>query len=165
MTNDEILALCVAMDKRLKEVMSEVKQDARDNLIRLNETTGADRKPIKVRGIKVGNVSMREGHEKVEMVPGMESEAIAYLESKGLTETVPKKGWEDSLSMSDGTVFDPETGEELPFMRTVRTPDSAQVTGCKPDDVVSAFGDYLRDEDIYGVLGGMRWRSRQLQRP
>lgn len=112
LTNDEKLALATVLEKRLKELLSDLKGGEKDELFRLHDEYGVDRRAIEVGGSKVGTTSLTYTKEKIDIKPGQELRALRYLDSCGLTETVPAKDWQSSFSIKDnGDIICLETGE------------------------------------------------------
>lgn len=155
LTKDERLALLVAMDKRIKPGLDEAKADARRELLDSFDTTHSDRRAILVGSEKVGEVGISYSTSKPVILAGMESQAIEALRALGLTEEVPKKGWEKAFALVNGNVVCAETGEPAEWaMWQPQTVKAASVRGCEPDSVLSAMAGRLEASDVYALLEG-----------
>lgn len=153
-TDDEALAFWVAVEKIARQNAEALKGDAKALLAEQCEDFGCDRKPIRVNGVKVGNVSMRT--TKARAVPRAgDPEALAILRSHGALEERPARGYERLFSLAlNGAIVDRATGEDVSahFYWQPETVSGATVTGCKPEDVARAFTGVLGDIDINGML-------------
>ncbi len=112
LTQDEKLALADILQEQLNALLKDLKGEAKDELFALNETYGVDRREIKVGGSKVGTVSLTYTKPSFEIKPGAEFRATKYLDSCGLTKTVPADDWRESFTLADnGDIICLETGE------------------------------------------------------
>ena len=153
LTSDERLALLVALDKQLKPKLDDAKQEAKYQLMENFETTGADRKAILVGGTKVGEVGMSYSTAKPVPKIGYESDFLDYLESLGLTERTPVKGWEKQFSRAGDSVIHTNSGEIADCMEWEPSRvKSAAVRGCKPDDVLNALQGKLAGTNPFALL-------------
>lgn len=153
LTSDERLALLVALDKQLKPQLDDAKQEAKYQLMESFETTGADRKAILVDGTKVGEVGMSYSTAKPVPKIGYESDFLDYLESLGLTERTPVKGWEKQFSRAGDSVIHTNSGEIADCMEWEPSRvKSAAVRGCKPDDVLNALQGKLAGTNPFALL-------------
>lgn len=135
---DEECALVLALDKELGPKVKAVKEQMRDELLFLEESSGVERIACKVGGTKVGEVGIRRTKPKVSIMPGMEREAIALLDSMGLCELKPVKGWEDSFEIVGRDVVS-RSGEVVDCLTFSEPATTAAVRGFKVDDVRDAF--------------------------
>lgn len=136
--------LLIAMDKKLAPHVKAAKSQLGRQLMGLEEY-GADSLGLTANGVKVGKVTRRESKPRVRMLEP-EDDALEYLASLGLTRTVivPVEGWEDEFAVDGATVIHRETGEDASkWLCVVRKPATTAVTGCKPEDVMRAFGGTL----------------------
>ena len=153
LTSDERLALLVALDKQLKPQLDDAKQEAKYQLMDSFEATGADRKAILVDGTKVGEVGMSYSTAKPAPKIGYESDFLDYLESLGLTERTPVKGWEKQFSRAGDSVINTNSGEIADCMEWEPSRvKSAAVRGCKPDDVLNALQGKLAGTNPFALL-------------
>lgn len=140
MFNDkyEELAYFTALKKVIDEHVSELKNEAKGYLMAVNEETGLDRMPITVGGEKVGQVAITYNSAQLYVI---NNEGYEYLHMCGLVKMKPAKGWEKRFSNVAGKVIDTLTGEDVSdkFGWLPRSPKTAAVTGCKPDEVAAAF--------------------------
>ena len=145
-TSDERLALLEAFNKRLKPALDEAKAEARQSLLESFERDHADRRAILVGTEKVGEVGISYSSASPYIFPDKSAEAIAYLSEIGLTETAPAKGWEKHFSYIGGEVVCNDTGEIVDWAGwNPKAAKGASVRGCKPEDVLEAFGNRLPD--------------------
>ena len=144
LTEDERLALLVAMGKRVNDALGDAKAVARTSLLEEFERTHADRRAVMVGAEKVGEVGISYASARPYVLPGMEREAMERLRDAGLVEEVPAKGWEARYEMVGGSVVDRETGELCPWLGwQPRSAKGASVRGCDPEDVQRALGQRL----------------------
>lgn len=154
-TKDEKLAVLVAMDKQIAPALKEAKESVRLELLDAFEETHADRRAIIAGEDKVGEIGISYSTPKPVIMAGREEEAIAALREMGLTEEVPVKGWEKSFTQAGGAVVNKETGERAEWAYWQgKTPKTATVRGCKPEDVVAAMGSRMAGVDVSGFLSG-----------
>lgn len=153
LTKDENLALLCALDKVIKPKLDDAKQDAKYQLMESFEAAGADRKAILVDGTKVGDVGMSYSTAKPVPKIGYESDFLDYLESLGLTERTPVKGWEKQFSRAGNSVIHTNSGEIADCMEWEPSRvKSAAVRGCKPDDVLNALQGKLVGTNPFALL-------------
>lgn len=153
MTQDERLALLVAMDKQLSPALREAKAEARDRLLEACAADGTDRRAIRVGGQKVGEVGVSYAKGAPVILGGAEEEAIAYLRQLGLTEERPAAGWEESFAQAGADVVCTATGEVVPWATwKPSAPKGASVRGCKPEQVVAALQGRVGDGGIAALL-------------
>lgn len=146
MNNDEKLALLEAFNKRLKPALDDAKAEARQALLEDYETTHSDRRAILVGDEKVGEVGISYSTAAPFIFDDRRQEALEYLSAIGLTETVPIRGWEKHFFLSGGEIVCADTGEVVDWAGwNPKAPKSASIRGCKPDDVLQAFGNKLPD--------------------
>lgn len=151
---DEECALVLALDKELGPKVKAVKEQMRDELLCLEESSGVERIACKVGGVKVGEVGVRRGKPKVSIMPGMERDAIALLDSMGLCELRPVKGWEERFQVVGHAVVD-EDGEVIDCLTFSEPATTAAVRGFKVDDVRDAFqASGIKIEDVQRKLIG-----------
>lgn len=154
-TEGERLALLVAIDKRLSPALKEAKDAARDDLMASYTEDGTDRKAVKVGDEKVGEVGISYSKPAPFIYGGCEKEALDFLHPLGLTEEVPKKGWEKEFELIGGDVVHKATGEVVAWAGwQPKAPKTASVRGCKPEDVMRAFGPRLGGMDAAALLDG-----------
>lgn len=151
LTEDERLALLVAVDKQLQPQLKEAKSLARGELMQLADECGADRRAIKVDGRKVGEVGVTYSKAKPFIVD-MQA-AIPYLRDMGLTEEKPKDGWEESFAKAGNDIICTETGEVVPFLAwEPERVKAATVRGCKPQEVLEAMAGKLEGTNPLALL-------------
>lgn len=143
LTSDERLALLNAMSKAIEPELNQAKGEARQQLLgQFAEDGKTDRQGIFIDGEKVGEVTIRYQGGKAAIVPGYETEALAYLYKRGLVE--PKKGWEKAFTRVGETVVDSSTGEIVTWAEwEPKTAGTAMVLGCKPTEVFPAIRNKL----------------------
>lgn len=145
-TKDEKLAFLEALQKRMKPVLDDAKAQARQELLESFETTHADRRAILVHGEKVGEVGVSYSSAAPYIHPERYGDAVAFLSEYGLTEATPVKGWEKQFELIGGNVVYKPTGEIVDWAGwSPKAPKTASVRGCKPEDVIKAFGNALPD--------------------
>lgn len=155
LTEDERLAVLVAMEKVIKPLVADAKGDARIRMMAAYDQCGADGIAIEVGGRKVGKVGITYTTERATITPGREADALSYLESIGLAEMTPRKDWERRFMGTDGGVIDRETGEVMDWASmSKKVPRGAAVYGCKPDDVIPAVRGLRGDAHILSLLEG-----------
>lgn len=148
---DSRLALLTALDKQIAPQLKEAKAEARQELLDLNRESGADRKAIMVNGAKVGEVGCSYSKAKPFIIDN--AKAIEYLRELGLTEEVPKSGWEEHFALVGDGIACSDTGEIVDFLAwepsRVKT---AAVRGCKPQDVLDALAPQLDGTNALALL-------------
>lgn len=144
LTNDEYLALVVAVDKTVAAKAKEAKGAACAAMVAQAMDGESDRRPILVGGAKVGEVGA--SYSKPGPVITDMGKAIEALREKGLTVEVPAKGWEEHFTAVAGLVADKDTAELVEWAAwepkrvkgaAVRIPDSQAV--------LDAFGTRIAD--------------------
>ena len=151
---DEECALVLALDKELGPKVKAVKEQMREELLLLEESSGVERIACKVGGVKVGEVGIRRGKPKVSIMPGMERDAIAMLDSMGLCELRPVKGWEERFQVVGHDVVDGD-GEVVDCLTFSEPATTAAVRGFKVDGVRDAFqASGIKIEDVQRKLIG-----------
>lgn len=154
-TEDERLALLSALDKRLAPALKDAKDEARQRLIEAYSEDGTDRKAILVGGEKVGEVGISYSTAAPFIYADRNDEALDFLESVGLADRTPKKGWERQFTLVGGHVVYKPTGEVCDWAGwSPKAAKSAAVRGCNPDDVIRAFGNRLQGVDAVTLLDG-----------
>lgn len=155
LTNDEQLALLVAMDKRLKPALDDAKSEARARLMDGFGKTGDDRHAIRVGTEKVGEVGISYSKAEPVIMADKQEEALDYLRSIGLTTESPSTGWQRHFALVGDKVVCTDTGEAVDFL--LWQPSAAKnavVRGCKPEDVLGAFQGRLPSEQIMALIEG-----------
>ena len=160
LTNDEQLALLVAIDKKLNNrkdgLLTEAKATAKAELMDANESIGADRKAIMVNGEKVGEVGLSYATAKPVILADRMADALAYLADIDLVETTPAKGWESHFKVVDENVICLDTGEFVDWV--IWEPSRvkcATVRGCEPQKVLDALSAKLGSRaEVAGLLMG-----------
>nr|DAV56313.1 MAG TPA: hypothetical protein [Caudoviricetes sp.] len=154
LNNDEKLALLEAMSKKIKPELESLKGEAKLGLMDAFAESGVDRRAILVDGQKVGEIGITYSTAKPYIKPGHEAEALEYLTSLGLTETVPVKGWEKHFTHAGDAVLHAESGEIADCLEwEPSVAKTAAVRGCKPDEVLEAIQPKLRGESPAALLG------------
>lgn len=144
LTKDERLALLCAMDKKITPALKDAKAEARQAILEDCARTGNDRHAIRVGGEKVGEVGVSYNKPAPFIYVERMAEALEYLRELGLTEEMPKKGWESHFAKAGDRVICTDTGEFCDFLGWQgKTPKTASVRGCDPDDVSRAFRNAL----------------------
>lgn len=155
LTDSEKLALLTALDKRIKPQLGELKDSARQSLLDAQAQDGTDRRAIMVGATKVGEVGVSYSKAAPYIRTERKSEAIECLAELGLVETVPAKGWESHFAYAGGKVICTDTGETVDWAGwEPSAAKTASVRGCKPEDVMEAFGERLSTVDPIALIGG-----------
>lgn len=154
-TKDERLALLVAMSKRLSPALTDAKDEARADLMARFAEDGTDRRAIIVGDEKVGEVGVSYSKPAPFIYAERMADALDCLESVGLTERVPAKGWEREFERVGGEVVHKETGEVVPWAGWQgKAPKAAAIRGCEPEDVLRAFGPRLYGPEVMALMEG-----------
>lgn len=154
-TKDEQLALLTAIDKRVSPALKDAKDEARADLMEAFAENGTDRKAILVGGEKVGEVGISYSKAAPFIFADRMDEAIAFLRQEGLVEESPAKGWEQSFDLIGGEVVYKPTGEVVEWAGwNPKAAKTAAVRGCKPEDVIRAFGNRLQSVDAFALIEG-----------
>lgn len=155
LTRDEELALLKALAKKVKERLDVLEFQAKDEVMAGYIENGTDRRSIIIEGVKVGEIGLSYSKAKPAIKPGFERWALTYLDSCGLVEYKPATGWEKRFARVGAQVVDQETGEVMEWAEWLpQTASTAAIRGCKPDDVVQAFGPKLDGFAFAGLLEG-----------
>lgn len=156
LTKDERLALLEATSKRIKPLLEDAKGDARHEMLAMEGETGADRRAIKVCGVKVGEIGCSYEKPHPAIKPGREREALEYLRAKGLTEEKPARGWESRFGQAGDVVIDSETGEVVDWAEwSPKRVKGASVRGCEPQEVLDAIAPKLNGASPFALLEGI----------
>lgn len=154
-TDSERLALLTALEKRLRPQLASAKDAARQSLLEAQAVDGTDRRAIMVNGVKVGDMSVSYSEPAPYIMADRRKDAIECLAELGLVDTVPAKGWESHFTYAGGRVICTDTGETVDWAGwEPSAAKSASVRGCKPEDVMEAFGERLTAVDTIALLGG-----------
>ncbi len=144
LTQDEYLALVVAVDKTIAAKAKQAKNEACAELVAQAMDGQSDRRPVLVGGEKVGEIGA--SYSKPAPVITDMPKALEALRAKGLTQEVPVKGWEDYYTAAAGIVVDKDDGELIEWASwepkrvkgaAVRIPDTQAV--------LDAFGARIAD--------------------
>lgn len=154
-TKDERLAFLVALDKRVKPALDDAKNEAREGLMGAFAEDGTDRRAILVGGEKVGEVGVSYSKAAPFIYRERMADAMEFLRQVGLIEESPAKGWETKFDLIGGQVVYKPTGEVVDWAGwQPRAAKGASVRGCKPEDVMRAFGPRLLSVDATALLDG-----------
>lgn len=154
-TKDERLAFLAALDKRVKPALDEAKSEARAEIMDAYAENGTDRKAILVGGEKVGEVGISYSKAAPYIYAEQAGAALDFLRPLGLTEESPKRGWEKDFDLVGGQVVYKPTGEVVEWAGwNPKAAKTAAVRGCKPEDVMRAFGPRLASVDAIALLDG-----------
>lgn len=154
-TKDERLAFLAALDKRVKPALDEAKSDARAEIMGAYAENGTDRKAILVGGEKVGEVGISYSKAAPYIYAEQMTAALDFLRQFGLVQEAPAKGWEQSFDLIGGKVVYKPTGEVVEWAGwNPKAAKTAAVRGCKPEDVMRAFGPRLASVDAAALLDG-----------
>ena len=153
-TQDEKLAVLTAMQKQIKPALDEAKGIARQGIMEDFEETHSDRRAILVGGEKVGEVGISYSKAAPVILKDRMDEAVAFLDSIGLVDIVPKKGWEEHFAKAGDKIVCTDTGETVDWaMWCPKAPKTASVRGCKPEDVMQALGPRVEGVTYKALLG------------
>lgn len=154
-TRDEQLAFLVALDKRVSPALKDAKNDARQEIMDRYSEDGTDRKAILVGGEKVGEVGIGYSKAAPYIYAERMADAMDFLRQVGLVEEAPAKGWEQRFDLIGGQVVYKPTGEVVDWAGwQPKSAKTAAVRGCKPEDVLRAFGARLGSVDAVALLEG-----------
>ena len=155
LTSDERLALLKAVTAQAKPKLDELTAQARNDLMGRYAKDGTDRRAILANGQKVGEVGISYSNPKPFIYADREEEALDFLEERGLVERSPAKGWEKHFAFVAGKVVCTDTGEEVEWAGwQAKEPKSADVRGCKPQEVLEAIAPKLQGQSIFALLEG-----------
>ena len=154
-TKDERLAFLAALDKRVKPAREDAEAAARaENMDRYAEN-GTDRKAILVGGEKVGEVGISYSKPAPFIYAEQMPAALEFLRQVGLVQETPAKGWENQFALIGGRVVCKPTGEVVEWAGwNPKAAKTAAVRGCKPEDVLRAFGNRIASVDAIALLDG-----------
>lgn len=154
-TKDERLAFLVALDKRVKPALDDAKSEARESLMGAFAEDGTDRRAILVGGEKVGEVGVSYSKAAPYIYRERMADALDFLRQVGLVDEAPAKGWETKFDLIGGQIVYKPTGEVVDWAGwQPRAAKGASVRGCKPEDVMRAFGPRLLSVDATALLDG-----------
>jgi hypothetical protein len=154
-TKDERLAFLAALDKRVAPALKEAKNEARAEIMDAYAENGTDRKAILVGGEKVGEVGISYSKAAPYIYAEQTGAALEFLRQVGLVQEAPAKGWEEQFDLIGGKVVYKPTGEVVEWAGwNPKAAKSAAVRGCKPEDVLRAFGPRLQSMDAVALLDG-----------
>ena len=154
-TKDERLAFLAALDKRVKPALDDAKAEARAEIMDRYAEDGTDRKAILVGGEKVGEVGISYSKAAPYIYRERMADALDFLRQVGLVTETPAKGWEQSFDLIVGKVVYMPTGEVVEWAGwNPKAAKTAAVRGCKPEDVMRAFGPRLASVDAVALLDG-----------
>ena len=154
-TKDEQLAFLTALDKRIKPALDDAKAEARQEIMDRYAEDGTDRKAILVGGEKVGEVGISYSKDVPYIYRERMADALDFLRQVGLVTETPAKGWETKFDLIGGQVVYKPTGEVVEWAGwNPKAAKTAAVRGCKPEDVMRAFGPRLASVDAVALLDG-----------
>ena len=154
-TKDERLAFLAALEKRVKPALEDAKAEARAEIMDRYAEDGTDRKAILVGGEKVGEVGISYSKAAPYIYREQMADALEFLRQVGLVQEAPAKGWEQSFDLIGGKVVYKPTGEVVEWAGwNPKAAKTAAVRGCKPEDVMRAFGPRLASVDAVALLDG-----------
>ena len=154
-TKDEKLALLCAIDKRVSPALKDAKDEARAEIMGAYAEDGTDRKAILVGEEKVGEVGVSYSKASPYIYADRMADALEFLRQVGLVDETPAKGWEQSFDLVGGQIVYKPTGEVVEWAGwQPKAAKSASVRGCKPEDVLRAFGARLASVDAVTLLDG-----------
>lgn len=153
---DEEIAALEVLSRQIKDRLEDLKGEVKHELLFDYSEGRSDRKPVMVGGTKVGSYMVVAPAMKAVIVPGREDEALRFLDSLGLAELSPIRGWEKHFANIGGTAIHRDSGEicdaisfdydKAPYMRTV---------GFKPDVVREAFQAVgIGSGEVLALIGG-----------
>ena len=155
LTDDERLALLKAIEHQMKPIKEELEGDARRGLMERFGEDGTDRRAIIAGGQKVGEVGISYNKPRPYIYKDREAEALDYLESIGLVERTPAKGWESHFKNAGGYVICTDTGEMVDSIGWQgKEPKNAAIRGCEPEEVREALRAQLQGGDELALLEG-----------
>lgn len=149
MASDELFIARKAIEKLVKPYVKDSERELKADMQRRYEQDGTSKRSLRFGGVEVGSVMARKKKPTIEVAFGHESEFLAYLEKKGLTEAKPVDGWESRFSYDNGVVVDGDTGEVCDFLEISPPGITWAVTGCEPEDVLPLISI---DNQIKGML-------------
>lgn len=180
LTINQRLAVLTAMQKDVKEAISEVRAEADRATLDLYETTGAKQFTIKLGDVKVGTISVKDGGgswvvtDRNEFKPWAEENGFIYhdlhvmedayedvmacLREAGLDGFVQSEwfiddAWKNKLQ-ANASVPVTHDGEIVPGVEWFANRPSTMLTGCKPNDVKQAAKSLGGDVQRLALGGG-----------
>lgn len=154
-TKDERLAFLAALDKRVKPALDDAKAEARAEIMDRYAEDGTDRKAILVGGEKVGEVGISYSKAAPYIYREQMDAALDFLRQVGLVQESPAKDWEKQFDLIGGKVVYKPTGEVVEWAGwNPKAAKTAAIRGCKPEDVMRAFGPRLQSMDAVALLDG-----------
>ena len=153
-TQDERLAVLTAMQKQIEPALKEAKGIARQEIMDGFAETHTDRRAIIVGDDKVGEIGISYSKAAPVILKERMDEAVAFLDSIGMVDIVPKKGWEAHFAKAGDKVVCTDTGEMVDWaMWCPKSPKTAAVRGCAPEDVMQALGPRVEGMSAAALLG------------
>lgn len=153
LAKDEEIAMLRVLKKRIDERLKDIEGSEKDELIKLYDECGIDRKQVKIGDEPVGSISITMSKPKPYIDPIKKASALAYLEAKGLTEEPPAKGWEDHFAQAGANVIDCDTGEIVSFLLWEPARPKAVRTVIKESEAVNALRPILQGATVAGLIG------------
>lgn len=154
-TKDEKLAMLCALDKRVTPALRDAKDEARAEIMERYAEDGTDRKAILVGGEKVGEVGISYSKPAPFIYAEQMPAALEFLRQVGLVQETPAKGWENQFDLIGGQVVYKPTGEVVEWAGwNPKAAKTAAVRGCKPEDVLRAFGNRIESVNAIALLDG-----------
>ena len=143
-----------AMQKQIKPALDEAKAIARQEIMEGFAETHTDRRAIIVGDEKVGEIGISYSKAAPVILKERMDEAVAFLDSIGMVDIVPKKGWEAHFAKAGDKVVCTDTGETVDWaMWCPKSPKTAAVRGCAPEDVMQALGPRVEGMSAAALLG------------
>lgn len=153
-TQDERLAVLTAMQKQIEPALKEAKAIARQEIMEGFAETHTDRRAIIVGDEKVGEIGISYSKAAPVILKERMDEAVAFLDSISMVDIVPKKGWEAHFAKAGDKVVCTDTGETVDWaMWCPKSPKTAAVRGCAPEDVMQALGPRVEGMSAAALLG------------
>lgn len=153
-TQDERLAVLTAMQKQIEPALKEANGIARQEIMDGFAETHTDRRAIIVGDEKVGEIGISYSKAAPVILKERMDEAVAFLDSIGMVDIVPKKGWEAHFAKAGDKVVCTDTGEMVDWaMWCPKSPKTAAVRGCDPEDVMQALGPRVEGMSAAALLG------------
>ena len=139
-TLPERVAALRVLKRQVDAAWKDADGEVRDHLLSAYEQDGTDRIALRVGDMEVGKASVTAAKVEPVIIPGREAEAMAFLRENGLTEEVPRKGWQNHIKNKGGVAAHADTGEiceAIDFMPT-KAP-YIRYSGLKDETVRDAF--------------------------
>ena len=138
-TQDERLAVLTAMQKQIEPALKEAKAIARQEIMEGFAETHTDRRAIIVGEEKVGEIGISYSKAAPVILKERMDEAVAFLDSIGMVDIVPKKGWEAHFAKAGDKVVCTDTGETVDWaMWCPKSPKTAAVLGPRVEGMSAA---------------------------